>query len=127
MELERKLRGKLKPPQKKESKEQAINRKKIKAAGPGAGRGGKRAQRKVESSTEKAINRKSNQGDIGRSSCCCVCGTEAVAAACARVFGNNSELRVHTLLFVGMQSHASLQNLCVRNENMPKKRKIVLS
>ena len=40
------------------------------AAGAGAGREGKRAQRKDESSTEKEINRKSNQGDIGRDSCC---------------------------------------------------------
>jgi len=125
MELERKLREKFKPPQKKKSTEQAIE-KKIKAAGAGAGRGGKRAQRKVESSTEKTINRESNQGDMGRGSSCCARGTEAVPAACARACGNLSELCVRTLLFVDMQLHASLQNLCVRKENMRKKWKTEL-
>ena len=69
----------------------------------GAGRGGKRAQRKVESHTEKVINRKSYQGGMGSGSYCCVCGTEADAAASARALGTDSELRVRSLLFVGMQ------------------------
>ena len=40
---------------------------------------------------------------MGSGSYCCVCGTEADAAASARALGTDSELRVRSLLFVGMQ------------------------